>query len=134
MMEAPTEKAKLETMQRGSLSDSLAAERTYLAWIRTGLALLGLGFVVAIWIVSGEALLPGACYAGAFVWTFGVVWNGSDTGRGGCVSFVGLELCAADSGVEPGRGGGCAAVGAGGAGGGVFGFGGTGGGGLFDFW
>jgi uncharacterized membrane protein YidH (DUF202 family) len=47
MMEAPTDKAKLETMQRGSLSDSLAAERTYLAWIRTGLALLGLGFVVA---------------------------------------------------------------------------------------
>src|SRR5215469_13612887 len=32
---------------RATLSDSLAAERTYLAWIRTGLALLGLGFVVA---------------------------------------------------------------------------------------
>jgi putative membrane protein len=36
-----------EKVQRASLSDSLAAERTYLAWIRTGLALLGLGFVVA---------------------------------------------------------------------------------------
>jgi putative membrane protein len=27
--------------------DSLAAERTFLAWIRTGLALMGFGFVVA---------------------------------------------------------------------------------------
>jgi putative membrane protein len=30
-----------------NLSDSLAAERTFLAWIRTGLALMGFGFVVA---------------------------------------------------------------------------------------
>ncbi|HUN59301.1 MAG TPA: DUF202 domain-containing protein [Candidatus Binataceae bacterium] len=33
--------------QRGSPSDYLAAERTFLAWIRTGLALMGFGFVVA---------------------------------------------------------------------------------------
>jgi uncharacterized protein (DUF302 family)/uncharacterized membrane protein YidH (DUF202 family) len=32
---------------RASLSDYLAAERTMLAWIRTGLALMGFGFVVA---------------------------------------------------------------------------------------
>jgi putative membrane protein len=31
----------------GSLSDYLAAERTFLVWIRTGLALMGFGFVVA---------------------------------------------------------------------------------------
>jgi putative membrane protein len=30
-----------------SLTDYLAAERTFLAWIRTGLALMGFGFVVA---------------------------------------------------------------------------------------
>jgi putative membrane protein len=29
------------------LTDFLAAERTFLAWIRTGLALMGFGFVVA---------------------------------------------------------------------------------------
>jgi putative membrane protein len=32
---------------KGSLSDYLAAERTLLAWIRTGLAMMGFGFVVA---------------------------------------------------------------------------------------
>jgi putative membrane protein len=33
--------------QKASLSDYLAAERTLLAWIRTGLALMGFGFVLA---------------------------------------------------------------------------------------
>jgi putative membrane protein len=32
---------------KATLSDYLAAERTLLAWIRTGLALMGFGFVVA---------------------------------------------------------------------------------------
>jgi len=41
-MESPA-----ETRQRGSLNDYLAAERTLLAWIRTGLSLMGFGFVVA---------------------------------------------------------------------------------------
>ena len=31
----------------GSPADYLAAERTFLAWIRTGLAMMGFGFVVA---------------------------------------------------------------------------------------
>jgi uncharacterized protein (DUF302 family)/uncharacterized membrane protein YidH (DUF202 family) len=35
------------TGQRAALSDYLAAERTLLAWVRTGLALMGFGFVVA---------------------------------------------------------------------------------------
>jgi uncharacterized protein (DUF302 family)/uncharacterized membrane protein YidH (DUF202 family) len=41
-MDGPT-----EMRQRADLRDHLAAERTLLAWIRTGLALMGFGFVVA---------------------------------------------------------------------------------------
>jgi putative membrane protein len=41
-MDLPTSKP-----QEASLADHLAAERTFLAWIRTGLALMGFGFVVA---------------------------------------------------------------------------------------
>jgi uncharacterized protein (DUF302 family)/uncharacterized membrane protein YidH (DUF202 family) len=39
--------ASAVTGPRPTLSDYLAAERTLLAWIRTGLALMGFGFVVA---------------------------------------------------------------------------------------
>src|ERR1700746_687599 len=41
-MHAPT-----QIPQRADLRDYLAAERTVLAWIRTGLTLMGFGFVVA---------------------------------------------------------------------------------------
>lgn len=34
-------------VRMAQLSDYLAAERTFLAWLRTGLALMGFGFVVA---------------------------------------------------------------------------------------
>jgi uncharacterized protein (DUF302 family)/uncharacterized membrane protein YidH (DUF202 family) len=44
-MEASAKPA--DSGQRASLSDYLAAERTLLAWIRTGLAMMGFGFVVA---------------------------------------------------------------------------------------
>ncbi|SRR5579871_1606684 len=37
----------MEERPRGGPADYLAAERTLLAWIRTGLALMGFGFVVA---------------------------------------------------------------------------------------
>ncbi len=40
-------KAPEELRENASLGDYLAAERTLLAWIRTGLALMGFGFVVA---------------------------------------------------------------------------------------
>jgi inner membrane protein YidH len=36
-----------EINQRADLRGYLAAERTFLAWTRTGLALMGFGFVVA---------------------------------------------------------------------------------------
>src|SRR6516225_4660052 len=40
-------------------SDYLAAERTFLAWIRTGLALMGFGFVVARFGLFLQALQSG---------------------------------------------------------------------------
>jgi uncharacterized membrane protein YidH (DUF202 family) len=52
------------TRQRASLSDYLAAERTLLAWIRTGLALMGSGFVVArfgLFLQQDESVLSGLC-------------------------------------------------------------------------
>jgi uncharacterized protein (DUF302 family)/uncharacterized membrane protein YidH (DUF202 family) len=39
--------ANEDSKQKAAISDYLAAERTLLAWIRTGLALMGFGFVVA---------------------------------------------------------------------------------------
>jgi putative membrane protein len=45
--------------QTSSPSDYLAAERTFLAWIRTGLALMGFGFVVARFGLFLEALETG---------------------------------------------------------------------------
>ncbi|MGP8268635.1 MAG: YidH family protein [Terracidiphilus sp.] len=45
--EAEAMKTPAEAGQKASLSDYLAAERTLLAWIRTGLAMMGFGFVVA---------------------------------------------------------------------------------------
>jgi putative membrane protein len=44
------------TNGKAALSDYLAAERTSLAWIRTGLALMGFGFVVARFGLFLEAL------------------------------------------------------------------------------
>jgi putative membrane protein len=54
-------------------SDYLAAERTFLAWIRTGLALMGFGFVVARFglflrvLQAGQANPPAQGY-GISVW------------------------------------------------------------------
>jgi putative membrane protein len=41
------ERAPSEPPPRGRANDYLANERTFLAWVRTSLALVGLGFVVA---------------------------------------------------------------------------------------
>jgi putative membrane protein len=42
-----SEPRSVQTQMGPNVSDYLAAERTFLAWIRTGLALMGFGFVVA---------------------------------------------------------------------------------------
>jgi uncharacterized protein (DUF302 family)/uncharacterized membrane protein YidH (DUF202 family) len=56
----------------GGPSDYFAAERTFLAWIRTGLALMGFGFVVARFglflrmLQVGQPTLPPASYGLSF--------------------------------------------------------------------
>jgi putative membrane protein len=48
MSERSEETANRDRMRpEGEVRDHLANERTYLAWLRTGMALLGLGFLVA---------------------------------------------------------------------------------------
>jgi uncharacterized protein (DUF302 family)/uncharacterized membrane protein YidH (DUF202 family) len=68
-------------------SDYLAAERTFLAWIRTGLALMGFGFVVALFglflraLQIGQPALQAPAYGlsfwfGTALIVLGVVVNG----------------------------------------------------------
>ncbi len=44
----------------GAVSDHLANERTYLAWVRTGIAVIALGFVVAKFGLLVKELAPSA--------------------------------------------------------------------------
>jgi len=46
----------MELIQKTDLRDALAAERSFLAWIRTGLALMGFGFVVARFLRAVERI------------------------------------------------------------------------------
>jgi uncharacterized membrane protein YidH (DUF202 family) len=49
-----------ESQAKAGLSDLLAAEGTFLAWIRTGLALVGFGFVVALRAIFAADAIPPA--------------------------------------------------------------------------
>ena len=73
--------------QKVALSDYLAAERTFLAWIRTGLALMGFGFVVArfgLFLQQVQAIRPLAPHQG-----YGVsLWIGTTLIAGGVILTV----------------------------------------------
>jgi putative membrane protein len=59
----------------GNPTDYLAAERTFLAWIRTGLALMGFGFVVARFGLFLQALQIGQ--PNLHLRTYGSSWFGT---------------------------------------------------------
>src|SRR5215831_4053566 len=69
--------ASINERPQGDLRDYLAAERTFLAWIRTGLALMGFGFVVARFGLFLQQLqilqpTPAASRSGLSLW-FGTI-------------------------------------------------------------
>ena len=72
-----------EATPKASLADYLAAERTLLAWIRTGLALMGFGFVLARFALFPAAtpLVTDRPPAGA-LGVFALVGDGADHRRG----------------------------------------------------
>ncbi|MGH2639766.1 MAG: YidH family protein, partial [Rhabdochlamydiaceae bacterium] len=47
-----------EDDDRAKVSDNLANERTYLAWLRTGITVIALGFVVAKFGLIVRELVP----------------------------------------------------------------------------
>lgn len=57
-----------------SIRDHYAAERTLLAWVRTGLAMMGFGFLVARFAVADAQAV--AAWFGATVVLFGALANG----------------------------------------------------------
>jgi len=65
--------SQAEPRPRADMRDALAAERTFLTWIRTGLALMGFGFVVARFGLFLEQLafiqhIPRATSYGLSLW------------------------------------------------------------------
>ncbi|HWR54126.1 MAG TPA: DUF202 domain-containing protein [Bryobacteraceae bacterium] len=78
-------------MESATLRDYLAAERTLLAWIRTGLALMGFGFVVARFglflrevnvVVASAAVAPGlSVWFGTALVLLGVAVNAGGAWR-----------------------------------------------------
>jgi putative membrane protein len=70
----------------GNLADFLAAERTFLAWIRTSLALAGFGFVIARFGLFLEAMRVGPARAG--VAETGSAWIGASLILAGSFVFA----------------------------------------------
>jgi uncharacterized protein (DUF302 family)/uncharacterized membrane protein YidH (DUF202 family) len=76
------------TTQKADLRDLLAAERTFLAWIRTGLALTGFGFVVARFSLYLQALQL-AQHPSATASSFGAsLWFGTALMAAGVVVYI----------------------------------------------
>jgi uncharacterized protein (DUF302 family)/uncharacterized membrane protein YidH (DUF202 family) len=105
--------AASDAPKRGNAADYLAAERTFLAWIRTGLALMGFGFVVArfgLFLQQLRIMEPGF-----HAQSYGLsIWFGTALIAGGvCVDIFAswhhwrlvLELNRGDTGfMQPSRG------------------------------
>ncbi len=80
--------APKEMSPRADLRDYLAAERTFLAWIRTGLALMGFGFVCsAFWDLPERAREHPTLSLGKVIRTIVMVRRGTDRQRGDCECF-----------------------------------------------
>ena len=78
-----------------ALSDYLAAERTLLAWIRTGLALMGFGFVVARFgLFLQELQAASENHLDPSVRPLAVVWHCADRSGSDRKFICGMAACA----------------------------------------
>ena len=70
----------MELIQNTDLRDALAAERTFLAWIRAGLALMGFG-CGPLWSVPGAVHGGSARALSVVLWCVHLVWGRVDNSR-----------------------------------------------------
>ena len=85
--------APTDVKGKADLADYLAAERTFLAWVRTGPALMGFVFCGQVRLVrAATRSFPASCPR-ILLRTVVVVWHSAHRRRSGCESLVRMVPC-----------------------------------------
>lgn len=83
---APRDQPPQTTVPRASVRDHLANERTLLAWVRTAITIIGLGFIAGRLASSADGGTPWAVAVGAVL-----VLAGGATAVAGLLRFLTVE-------------------------------------------